>query len=100
MSGLRPPKPTTDPRPIKAKESQGNPSQLKCENCEAEILPHLNEFILNVSWEDEGRETGIPFGDDLYFSVCSVKCGVELIGKMKLDIDKAAELSIKRRGLR
>lgn len=68
----------------------------KCENCEGEIQYPANRYVLHIGWEDVGKETGIPFEDDLHFYVCSVKCGLELIEKSKISVDRAAELSIKQ----
>jgi len=50
---------------------------IKCEFCGKTM--EQEQYIVRITWEDVGRETGLPLEEDLYFGVCSIKCGIELL---------------------
>ena len=70
----------------------------KCENCHKEVQYLVDRYTLHIGWKDVGEITGVPFDEDLYFVVCGIKCGLELINKMRIEIENVAEFSIKKDG--
>ena len=55
----------------------------RCDNCGKEL--GWPRYVVSIHWSDVGTETGFEFEEDLYFEVCSVRCGIELLAKCLKD---------------
>ena len=77
---------------------------MRCENCGKE-LEWLLYYVVGIHWSDVGTETGFEFEEDLYFAVCSVRCGIDFLAKClkgegPIDgelLDKADRVEIRRK---